>query len=318
MNEYRVNITRARLLHHAPATRQGAEAAAVDIAQDLLLRHLHDIGLLDLLAFKGGTCLRKLYAGAQGRFSLDLDFSVRDVTGDADATRELLTEAVTDLVLGPFRYGTTLRRGKTHLLIDTDLVPTGTLSSKLDVNPPPWLEPSRRGWVPMDIHSQYGGPLPKLTVVQPEENVAEKIARLNRTTTARDVYDLVWIRRHLAVDTALVRRLAVLKIWVDAYGIAGGDGVAWQPAHESYPFDPRAWLRTREASEFDFQDIGQLSVPAPDPNELATDLMTGYAFLANLTDDESTIADLHGSDRTLALRMIAELPTSRLASGSVW
>ena len=44
MTDYQVSITRARLLRHAPTSRQGAEAAAVDIAQDLLLRHLHEIG----------------------------------------------------------------------------------------------------------------------------------------------------------------------------------------------------------------------------------------------------------------------------------
>ena len=111
MTPYDVNITRARLLRHAPSSSQGVEAAAVDIAQDLLLRHLHDIGLLEELAFKGGTALRKLYAGAQGRFSLDLDFSVRDLDGDAGATLELLVEAVENLELGPFRYGTAARRG---------------------------------------------------------------------------------------------------------------------------------------------------------------------------------------------------------------
>lgn len=186
----------------------------MDIAQDLLLRHLQEIGLLDELAFKGGTALRKLYAGAQGRFSLDLDFSVRNLDGDSDTILELLVEAVQGLQLGPFGYGTSQRRGKRHLTITTDLTSTGSLSSKLDVNPPPWLEPARRGWVPQDVHAQYGGPLPQLTVVRLEENVAEKVARLNRTTTARDVYDLVWLWRHYrddgGLDAALVRRLAVL------------------------------------------------------------------------------------------------------------
>ena len=66
MSGHPISITRARLLRHAPTSSQGLEAAAVDVAQDLLLRHLHEIGLLDELAFKGGTSLRKLYAGAQG------------------------------------------------------------------------------------------------------------------------------------------------------------------------------------------------------------------------------------------------------------
>lgn len=43
------------------------------VAQDLLLRELHGRAALDGLVFKGGTALRKLYAGNQGRFSTDLD-----------------------------------------------------------------------------------------------------------------------------------------------------------------------------------------------------------------------------------------------------
>jgi predicted nucleotidyltransferase component of viral defense system len=38
----------------------------------------------------------------------------------------------------------------------------------------------------MPIHATYGVPsLPELQVVRLEENIAEKISRLNRTTTAR-------------------------------------------------------------------------------------------------------------------------------------
>ena len=321
MTPYDVNITRARLLRHAPSSSQGVEAAAVDIAQDLLLRHLHDIGLLEELAFKGGTALRKLYAGAQGRFSLDLDFSVRDLDGDAGATLELLVEAVENLELGPFRYGTAARRGKIHLTIATDLTSTSSLSSKLDVNPPPWLRPVLRGWVPMPIHSQYGGALPQLNVVRIEENVAEKIARLNRTTTARDVYDLVWLWRHYrdggGLDVGLVRRIAVLKMWVDAHGLSGSGGLVWKPGHEAPPFDPAAWLRVRTGGEFDSEDIGQLSVPAPDLEELAKDLVAGYGFLSKLDEEEAVVARVNAADRALVLRMVADLPTSRLLSGTV-
>ncbi|TGJ94662.1 hypothetical protein DLJ96_18525 [Actinotalea fermentans ATCC 43279 = JCM 9966 = DSM 3133] len=319
---YTVALTRAHLLRHAPSARQGAEAAAVDIAQDLLLRHLHDIGLLEQLAFKGGTALRKLYAGSAGRFSLDLDFSVRDLDGDADATFELLTESVAELELGPFRYGTKERRGKTLLLISTDLTTTNELSSKLDVNPPSWLEPIHRPWVPMPVHSQYGGPLPPLTVVRLEENVAEKIARLNRTTTARDVYDLVWLWKNYrdggGMDFALIRRLAVLKIWVDAYGLTGPSPLHWKPGHESYPFDPEHWLRSRPEEEFDSEDIGQLSVPAPKLDELAADLVKGYGSLRDLDADEMVIAQLDATERPRVLRMLADLPGTRLSRSSVW
>ena len=38
-----------------------------------LLQLLAERGILDKLAFKGGTCLRKMFLGTQGRFSTDLD-----------------------------------------------------------------------------------------------------------------------------------------------------------------------------------------------------------------------------------------------------
>jgi len=320
---YEVTTTRAHVLRHAPARGQGLGAALVDIAQDLLLRHLHDAGLLDELVFKGGTALRKLYAGSQGRFSLDLDFSVRDIGTGTGTILDLLTEQVRGLHLGRFRYDIVVRRGKPTLTIDTDLGATGQLSSKLDVNPPPWLEPVRRPWVPMPVHATYGGPLPELTSIRIEENVAEKVARLNRTTTARDVYDLVWIWRHYrdpagaGMDSALVRRLSVLKVWVDAHGL-NAPGTFWKPGHEAVALDVDRWLRPRTAAEFDREDIGQLSVPAPDLDELAADLRAGFAFLREVDPDEARVAAAVASDRDLALRMLAELPGHRLAAGSCW
>lgn len=72
-----INIQPGHIARHTPrnAGAQGREAAVVDVAQDLLLQHLHEEGELDFVAIKGGTAIRKLYAGKEGRFSLDLDFS---------------------------------------------------------------------------------------------------------------------------------------------------------------------------------------------------------------------------------------------------
>lgn len=63
-------LTPGYLARHAPGTSaQGREAALIDVAQDLLLRELAEAGVLSALAFKGGTAIRKVYAGASGRFS---------------------------------------------------------------------------------------------------------------------------------------------------------------------------------------------------------------------------------------------------------
>lgn len=58
-----ITVTVGWIARHTPkgAGAGGREAAILDIAQDLLLRELHDTGALDALVFKGGTALRKLF-----------------------------------------------------------------------------------------------------------------------------------------------------------------------------------------------------------------------------------------------------------------
>ena len=42
-----------------------------EVVLTFLLQLLSERGLLDRLAFKGGTCLRKMFVGSQGRFAVD-------------------------------------------------------------------------------------------------------------------------------------------------------------------------------------------------------------------------------------------------------
>ena len=80
MGAYQISIQPGHIARHTPrnAGAQGREAAVVDIAQDLLLRELQENGTLASVVIKGGTAIRKLYAGNEGRFSLDLDFAVAE------------------------------------------------------------------------------------------------------------------------------------------------------------------------------------------------------------------------------------------------
>ena len=46
-----------------------------EVVLTYLLQLMSERGILDKLAFKGGTCLRKMFTGSGGRFSTDLDFT---------------------------------------------------------------------------------------------------------------------------------------------------------------------------------------------------------------------------------------------------
>ena len=318
-----VNIQSGHIARHTPTNigAQGREAAIVDVAQDLLLSELAYEGALDTLVFKGGTALRKMWAGAAGRFSLDLDFSYATIDANPDDMLMDLIAAIDGRTIGPFTYGVAERRGKWMITYQHPFGGQATLSSKLDLSPPSWLPPIRRGWVPLDVHMQYGDPpLPELSIVQLEENVAEKIARLNRATIARDMYDLRWVMTTPSVvaqlDKPLIRRLAVLKIWVDANGLHAGN-TYWKPGHEGPAFDTATWLRDR-SRDIDIDDIGALSVPVPTAAELSDAVRTHYSFLADLEPDEDSVAGAREADRALVIRLLSDLPGSRLRRASLY
>lgn len=319
MGEYQISIMPGHIARHTPrnAGAQGKEAAVVDVAQDLLLRELQEKGVLASIAIKGGTAIRKLYAGNEGRFSLDLDFAVANIGQSRDEATLAFVAAADGLSIGPFTYGIAERRGKWSVTFASRFVAEPKLRTKLDFSPAPWLEPIAATWVPMPIHKRYGGSLPKIKTIRLEENVAEKIARLNRTTAARDMYDLAWLcgRTELwgKLDKPLIRKLAVLKIWVDTNGVSTG-GESWGPARSGMSFDPQEWLRPRGREEFDIEDIGALAVPTPDPEGLSEVVCNGFSFLEELDSEEMIIARSNPKDRALALRMLAELPDGRLGN----
>ncbi|MBQ9043533.1 MAG: nucleotidyl transferase AbiEii/AbiGii toxin family protein [Eggerthellaceae bacterium] len=306
-----MNIQIGHIARHTPrgAGAQGREAAVVDVAQDLLLAHMHEAGILGNLAIKGGTAIRKLYAGNEGRFSLDLDFAA--FGADPADAGELFVMEADGLSIGPFTYGVAERRGKWSISFDSPFVENATLASKLDFSPQPWLAPATKGWVPMPIHVQYGFALPEVPTVRIEENIAEKVARLNRTTTARDMYDLRWIMTNPAlaptIDKALVRRLAVLKIWVDTNGMHASNAF-WKPSHQGSVFDPAHWLRERDESEFDPEDIGALAVPRPSAKEMSDAVRERFAFLADLDADELEIAQSDPRSRSVVIKAMSSLP----------
>jgi hypothetical protein len=158
-------------------------------------------------------------------------------------------------------------------------------------------------------------------VIRLEENIAEKIARLNRATPARDMYDLRWVTTNTHItgelDYALIRRLAILKIWVDANGFHA-DNTFCKPGHDGPAFSPERWLRDRSGGEFDEEDIGALAIPVPTAAELSEALRTHFRFLVNLDADEQTLAQAREQDRPLALRLLATLPGDRLKTAGLY
>jgi predicted nucleotidyltransferase component of viral defense system len=294
--------------HVPPSSRLDVRIAVLDIAQDFLIAHLDKEGIFDdLVVFKGGTALRKLFAGAAGRFSTDIDLAARAPDVDRGAAAHLIAEA-SQVTLGPFTYTPSQGRGRWQIAVTS---PFGTpeQSIKLDVGPPCWLAPERRPFVPHVTHPKYGFTLPSLPCMRFEEILAEKIARLARIATARDASDLVWAAKtspHSQYDRALVRRLSVLKVWVDRQGMVPG----WQAAIAGGCFDPDAWLARRET--WDDEQIGLLTHPTPPIRVLEAELFHYHQWLRELQPDEVPWAAADARHRREVIAAILALPACAL------
>src|SRR5271169_6149454 len=72
--------------------------AEKEVVLTFRLQLLSERGMLDRFAFKGGTCLRKMVIGSQGRFSTDLDFTAM---GEHDHETVILD--MMDAFAQPFR-----------------------------------------------------------------------------------------------------------------------------------------------------------------------------------------------------------------------
>ena len=299
--------------HVPPKSRLGREVAILDIAQDFLLAHLEERGIFDLVTFEGGTALRKLFAGSQGRFSTDIDLAAVE----ADADRVALAAIVAGecaVTIGPFAFSPAIERGRWQITVTSEYG-NPTLTMKLDVGPPCWLEPVSRGFVPTPTQQRYGFTLPPLPCLRLEEILAEKIARLSRKAAARDVSDLVWIAQtspHSRFDRARVRRLAMLKVWVDNHGM----NPAWGPALACMPFDAARWLSHRE--RWDDEQIGMLASPPPTLAVLEEDLRRHYAWLADLTEEEVRWGRADARDRGEILAAIHALEDGALRDAHLY
>ena len=125
------------------------------------------------------------------------------------------------------------------------------------------------------------------------EILAEKVRACYQRNKARDIHDPgVFAPRPL--DQALVRRLVVLKLW---------------RARDT--FDPaRLIQKFQDGTGFDWEDLRQLLNRAAVINRETTtaDCVKGFGFLADLTDDERTLA----SDKYQREQAVGE----RLRAGS--
>jgi predicted nucleotidyltransferase component of viral defense system len=251
-----------------------------DVILTYALQLMSISGLLRLLAFRGGTCIRKILLGTSGRFSMDLDFTA--------LKRKQADDFVVDMmeVLNCEFHGITFRleekwritqEGRSFTVTPEyshDWNAGGAFDLQVSMREEPVLPV---GSVPQ-IEQQYYKHLEfqpdTIPCLDEHEVIAEKVGAVYQRSRVRDLFDL-YLFAGRPFDRPLVRALVVLKLW-EARDV----------------FEPDSLFDRLESGRYDWQDLTRL-VAADFRAEQTAMLETcirGFSFLKKLTSEEAVVA----------------------------
>jgi predicted nucleotidyltransferase component of viral defense system len=259
--------------------------AEKEIVLTFLLQLLSEHRILDRLAFKGGTCLRKMFIGSHARFSTDLDFTALEEHHHEDVILAMMGAFeqefhgirfhIPDNSYYETQDGLSWGVNPTYSH-DWNVAGDSQIKLQISRRETPTLPPERRP----QYEQTYFGLLPfapaAINCLALPEILAEKIRACYQRNKARDIYDLgMYATRPL--DYPLIRRLVVLKLW------QAGD-----------TFDPARLMRKfEEGREFDWDDLRDLvrRDARIDRKKICADCARGFRFLADLSSIEQVLAN---------------------------
>jgi predicted nucleotidyltransferase component of viral defense system len=269
-----------------------------DVVLTYALHALREAGVMDHLAFKGGTCLRKLVFGSSGRFSEDLDFTL-DTARPVD---DVLTEVVE--VFNSDHHGITFSFDEYYKTDDDtsfggDVLyrhawnSAGRFRLQVSLRERPTLPVIAMPMQPQAyFHHLDFNPF-RVRSLEPVEMIAEKIRAACQRAKVRDLYDLSCFAAK-PFDGELIRRLAVLKLW-----------------QVRDPFSPEAFFTKLRTGTYDWDDLRRLvrSSVRIEPDQVLAVVEDRFAVIQDLTDlERQVISDAKsGWNEPLADRLRAEV-----------
>lgn len=291
-----------RYAHQSGAVNQ--LVAEREVVLTYALHALLEARALDLLAFKGGTCLRKIVFGSTGRFSEDLDFTLQ--TDDDQAALMAFYEVfntnhhgveftLDDWYETDDGFGMEVQyrhdwndNGRFRLQVSAREKPTlgVTACSMIDQIYFKELE-----FEPFDI--------PCLATI---ELASEKVRAAFQRAKVRDFYDLhLLTRQKLPAD--LLRALVVLKLWQVRDG-----------------FDGEVFFERLRSGDYDWDDLRRLLRPTDqvEPATIIEGIEFHFGALRGLSDLEAeVVADARrgGHNGPLADRLRAEITGFQAGAG---
>lgn len=278
------------MLSTAQLRQVAARSGARDIGNveiEVILTHLLQLlierRVMEHLAFKGGTMLRKMIFGPRGRLSTDLDFTCRTDISIDDLTLMLLDALVQSYRGIAFRFG----KEKDWYLTDDGCAANPVCSHadnekgikiklQISMRERPILPARVTPQIEQDYFRLLGFAPTDIPCLALEEVIAEKIRAASQRSKVRDLHDLSELAAR-PMNRPLVRSLAVLKLWYST-----GPGLDFET------------FRTR-IQDRDGYDIGELrnllrKDQEPDLATLIPRVTEGFRFLEQLNEMEVIVA----------------------------
>jgi predicted nucleotidyltransferase component of viral defense system len=266
------------------------DIAEREVILTYVMKVLSDAGLLAHLAFKGGTAIRKIFLGNQGRFSLDLDFTMV-----SDCQPEEFALDLVGVLHNQEYYGVRFDIPPQDYYANDDScgaivtyqhswVTDGKFSIQVSFRAKPILPIKPAGFIQERYFQWLGIEPPAVPTLNIHEIIAEKIRATAQRSRVRDLYDLYQFIS-LPFNRNIVRRVAILKCW-----------------ETNYALDPAVFLSNLPKRQYDWADLARLIKASKSltPTIIFEKIQYGYQFLSEMDLEESTLAkDAHQRERKI-------------------
>ncbi len=288
-------LERRHVAFYARSSRVPENRAERDIVLTYVLRIMSE-PMLPRLAFKGGTCLKKIYFGNTGRFSMDLDFTSIDIRP------EELSAKIKDLLDEKSWYGIDFTIDDENLTPESYLAvvryahawnPGTVFELQVSFREQP-VFPTAELPLQSEMYFKYCE-FQRFPVqcMQRDEVLSEKIRAAFQRARSRDLYDLyLFTGRPYNRDT--IKALVVVKCW-----------------NARDPFDPELFFDKVEKGDYDWEDLRSLvrRGSLPSKEEVISKVIDGYKFLGDMDKDLSKIirdSKTH-KEKKLVARILADI-----------
>jgi predicted nucleotidyltransferase component of viral defense system len=272
------------------------DIAEREVVLTYVMKVLCDAGFLAHLAFKGGTAIRKIFLGNQGRFSLDLDFTMV-----SDFSPEEFVLDVVSILHDQGHFGITFDIRSEDYYANPDSCgaivtyhhswsTNGKFSFQVSFRAKPILLVQPASFIKEHYFQWLGIEPPLVPTLDLHEIIGEKIRASAQRSRIRDLYDLYQFAS-LKYDRNIVRRIAILKCW-ETY----------------YAFDPVAFLQSLPEKQYDWADLKRLikHSKALTPLVVFERIQQSYRFLVEMNKDEAILAnDSYRRERKVYQRLLS-------------